>query len=606
MSAADSASSLPTSVAEPSAGLLVGLMLLAAILGGTVARALRVPKVVGYLLAGLALRYGLATGYGRVHGAAGAQELLNHAIEPLAALKILALGFIVFAISHLLEFHHLRAVGARILRISAAEAACVAGLVGTAAGLIGYFGGGGGAAVAVGVLLGLVAIETAPSATLITLQEYDAKGQVTETLLTLTAVNCTVCIVLFHCAYLLFASTGMIAPTSIGDRLVWLDLLMTTVGSALLGGILGFMFSLLHAKVSLAEFLLVFLAVLIGLGAGAGALAQTMHLSFNFLLTTLFMGAVFTNVTINSGPAYDLLKTISAPLYAIFFVMAGFELHVADVGSLGLLGIAYVTLRVAGKYLGIRLGVRWAGWSDEIGPHAGLGMLCQAGVAIGLTDFLVGAWRVSDAPGAAAHPLALKFKTVVLGSVVLYELVGPIVLKRVVMRAGEVKAITLLRRVGPAVVEGESVLRQTWSALLRALRPAGKAAQPTGDFQARHIMRSNVKFLKASANFDDVLHFVETSKYNHFPVVDEQGLFAGMIHFADLRDMMYDPNLRDLVTAVDVAAPDDMVAADMPLPELMETFKRRDVGALVVVQSATDRRVVGLVEQRDLLRVLRP
>jgi len=604
LSTAADAPSLSADLAGPSAGLLVGFMLLAAILGGTVARAVRVPKVVGYLLSGVVLRLVLAAGYARAHGAEIAGQMLHRAFEPLMALKILALGMIVFAISQLLEVEHLRAVGRRILRVSIAEAAGVVVCTGVVCAVIGYFTGGGIAAIGAGVLLGIVAVETAPSATLITLQEYDAKGPVTDTVLTLTAINCTVCIVLFHVAYLLLASTGVIAPTSMGERWVWLDLAMTTLGSAVLGSALGFLFSVLYAKVTLPEFLLVFLAVMIGLGTGAGALAESLHLSFNFLLTTLFMGAVFTNVTLNSGPAFDLLKTISAPLYAIFFVMAGFDLHIADVGSLGLLGGAYVAMRVAGKYIGIRLGVRWAHWTDEVGPHVGLGMLCQAGVAIGLTDFLLNAWRSEAAADAGPHPLALQFKSVVLGAVVLYELVGPIILKRIVMRSGEVKAITLLRRPGPAV-EGESVLRQTWGAFVRAFKQRAPAAPMPGDLQVRHIMRSNVKFLKAGANFDDVLHFVEASKHNHFPVVDDHGAFAGMIHFGDLREMMYDPYMRDLVTAVDLAAPDDMVPADLPLAELMAEFNRRDVGALVVVQSREDRRVVGLVEQRDLLRALR-
>jgi CBS domain-containing protein len=264
-------------------------------------------------------------------------------------------------------------------------------------------------------------------------------------------------------------------------------------------------------------------------------------------------------------------------------------------------------MRFAGKYAGIRLGIRWARWRGELGPHAGLGMLCQAGVAIGLADFLTDAWRASTDVEAGPHPLALHFKTIVLGAVVIFELLGPVVLKGVVKRAGEVKAITLLRRARPAPVEGVSVLRQTWESMLRSIgvRQPGRTPNVTTDLQARHIMRSNVKLLPAGASLDDVLHFVEESKYNHFPVVDDAGAFAGMIHFSDLREIIYDPTTQDLVTAVDLAAPDDMVPADMPLEELMAEFDRRDVGALVVVQSRADRRVLGMVEQRDLLRAVR-
>ena len=118
-------------------------------------------------------------------------------------------------------------------------------------------------------------------------------------------------------------------------------------------------------------------------------------------------------------------------------------------------------------------------------------------------------------------------------------------------------------------------------------------------------MRSNIKLLRASARLDEVLHFVESSRYNHFPVVDEEGDFAGMVHFSDLRSMIYDPHMRDLVTAVDLADPSTpTVPVDMPLDDLLEVFRVSDVGSLVVVESAQTRRVVGVVEQRDLLQAL--
>ena len=124
------------------------------------------------------------------------------------------------------------------------------------------------------------------------------------------------------------------------------------------------------------------------------------------------------------------------------------------------------------------------------------------------------------------------------------------------------------------------------------------------DLLTRHIMRSNIKFIPAGANLDEVLHFVEGSRFNNFPVVDELGDFVGMIHFSDLRDMMYDPYMKELVTAVDLASPDDMVPADMPLDQLLERFNASDLPSFVVVESGESRRVVGLVEQRDLLQVL--
>jgi CBS domain-containing protein len=423
-----------------------------------------------------------------------------------------------------------------------------------------------------------------------------------DTILTLTALNNTLSIILFHGLFVVLGALGVVATVGGTGRWVALDLIMTSLGSIALGVVLGFLFSVLFAKVRLSEFLLFFFAVLIGLGSGADFLAQRLHLSFNFLLTCLFLGATFANITVNTGPLAENLKMMATPIMACFFVVAGFELHLDELTHLGWLGFAYVALRTLGKYAGVRLGARWAGATFELRSYLGLGLLCQAGVAIGLADFLAASWV--DAAGGM-HPLAGHFKTIVLGSVVLFELIGPVALKQVVKSSGEVKAITLLRRPRPAGGSGDSATKSSWRALTRVFRTS-KSTGPTdvAELTVGHIMRSNVKFLPASANLDEVLHYVEGSRYNHFPVVDEAGDSVGMIHFADLRDMIYDPQMRNLVTAVDLAAPQDYVPADMPLSELLETFRRRDVGSLVVVQSRENRRVLGLVEQRDLLRTL--
>jgi CBS domain-containing protein len=118
-------------------------------------------------------------------------------------------------------------------------------------------------------------------------------------------------------------------------------------------------------------------------------------------------------------------------------------------------------------------------------------------------------------------------------------------------------------------------------------------------------MRTNVQFIRASATFDDVLHFIERSTYAHFPVVHEDGSFAGVIHFSDVRDVIYDPTLLTLVTAVDLADPDShTVPPGMTLADLLKAFSRENVGVLPVAEQAGSKRIVGVVEQRDLLRAL--
>ena len=582
----------------PTPGLLFGLMLAAAIVGGYVARLVHVPRIVGFLLGGVALRMVLSTVFSSLEVEQWS-ESLEAAAQPLRTVKDLALGLILFTIGGAFEQSKLRAAWRRTLRISLLEVCCTIGLVFLLTGMVLLISRPSPSAsqnLVLALLLALAAVETAPAATLFVLQEYDAKGPVTDTMISLTAANNIVCIVAFQVVFLLLGSLGTIETTgSLTGRLP-LTLLISTVGSVALGVLAGTTISMIHAKLPLTETLLMFFAIFILLGAGEPWLWQHRGLSYNFLLTALVMGAIFANVAIDAQKLESALHTVGLPIYAGFFVMAGYSLHVADLMSMGWLGGAYVSARLAGKWLGCTLGVRWAREPERADNRLGPAMLCQAAIIIGLASFVERNWD---------SPLASRFVTVSLGSVVLFELIAPLLVKRCVVQAGEVKAITLLSR-QDAATEGISIVRLTLQSLARLTgwRPASETGQADA-LRVQHIMRTNVQFVRASATFDDVLHHIERSTYSHFPVVHENGDFAGMIHFNDVHDVIYDPALSELVTAVDLAdAESTPIPMGMPLRELLDLFTRMNVAALPVTERADSRRVIGLVEQRDLLRAL--
>lgn len=580
----------------PGPGLLFGLMLLAAIGGGFVARFLHIPRVIGFLAGGIILRVVLSTLLDPVGGRSTALEA---AAEPLQAINDLALGMILFTIGGVFERSRLRGTSQRILKIGAAESGLVLLLVFVGTGvlaLLTQWGQGLGPNLVLALLLAAAGMATAPAATLFVLREYQAKGPITDTVLGVVGLNNVVCIVLFHAVFLVLAACGLIDAPPLLSRHLWLALVLTTIGSVLLGVVAGTLISIVHAKLPLAETSLIFFAMFIVLGAGEKWLLENMGPSFNFLLTALTIGAVFHNVAIDSGKLLEALRTVATPIFAGFFVIAGYSLHLVELTHLGWVGAAYIVSRCLGKLLGTRWGVGWAGQTHRLGRQVGTALLCQAAVVIGLASFAEQNWR---------SELARQFSTIILGSVMVFELMGPLLVKRCVVQGGEVKAIALLRR-GGAAAEGASVWGITLHSLLRlvhlGLRRA--AGQPKA-MQVRHIMRRSVQFLPASATLDDVLHFIEHSTYNHFPVVHDNGEFAGVIHFSDVREVIYDPTTRDLVTAVDLADPDSpVVSMDMPLEELLEVFTSHNVGVLPVGQRDQASRIVGLVEQRDLLRAL--
>ncbi len=583
----------------PGSGLLFGLLLTAAIAGGYTAHAFRVPRVVGYLVAG-AIVHVLLNWLLGIETGCEAYAKLASAAAPLGAIKDLGLGVILFSIGGVFEPRHLKAMGGVLARASLGEMgatfACV--FLGTCiTGLLTLRGESPSLVVCLAVLLGVAALETAPAATLIVLREYDAKGAVTDAILALTGLNNLACIVAFIACFLVLGGVGLLQMTTLSPATAWLALAVGTAGSLGLGVLLGFVLSLVHAKLQHGEALLILMALLIVLGAGEGWLLEQQGFSYSFLLTTLCMGATFANIAIDPDRLEQGLRRMSQPILVGFFAIAGYKLHLADVSHIGLMGAAYVVCRATGKVLGTALGVRAGSAAGQIKPYIGLGMLCQAAIAVALADFVGAYWR---------HEMADRFVTILLTSVVLCELGGPLLTKWVVKHAGEVKAVTLLRREGPATAGGASVMALTWDALLRTFgRTRTVASEKAKVLQVRHVMRSNVKCLHANATFDEVLHFVEQSRFNHFPVVNKESRLIGVIHFGQLREIIYNPFLSRLMTAADLVNPDvRVVTAGMSLQEVLRAFKEGDVGSLPVVESAESRRVIGIIEQRDLLRAL--
>ena len=366
----------------PGTGLLFGLMLLAAIIGGHVARMVHVPRVVGFLLGGVGLQFVLRTAVSGALPEKGS-EALEAAAIPLKAIQDLALGLILFTIGNVFERKRLRATGSRVIRIGLLEIALVTSLVFVGCLSVSWLTNSDHAMIDLVVLSALLAtagIATAPAATLFVLQEYDAKGPITDTILGLTGFNNLVCIVLFYVCFLLFAAFGAVETSGNVGQHPWIAMGLATIGSVLLGLVCGTLISMIHTRVPLAESLLIFFALFIILGAGEEWLLTHWGMSYNFLLAALVTGAIFSNVAVNSQKLLTSLQTVGGPIFAGFFVIAGYKLHIQELAQMGLLGGTYVVARAVGKTIGGRLGVRWAKAPQRTDGKLGTTLLC-AGMA---------------------------------------------------------------------------------------------------------------------------------------------------------------------------------------------------------------------------------
>lgn len=569
-------------------GFVLGLALVSALMGGYLAHWLRAPRVIGYLVAGLALQVAARHAFG--------PEQAAELSRPLVLITDLTLGLILFTIGGVFEARRMKATRVTLPRISCLEI-----------GLSGTFTALGCAAAAwtipgmtlplsltVGLLLGAAAVATAPAATYLVLHEYEAKGPTTDHLLGLVGLNNLVSIIGFFAVLLTCSWLGWIRMSGTESAPLWVDLLLVSVGSILFGVLLGLGLSFLHARLPLPELILVFFAILFLLTTGDDYLREELGAAFSPMVTALVMGAVFENLALDPRRFEQTLEAVSMPMFAVFFVLAGYNLHLEMLPAMKWLGVVYILARALGKLLGVWLGVRRYGTGVQVGGYAGLGLLCQAGVAIGLGASLQQFWH---------HELARTINTVILAAVAVYELAGPMLVKFVVVRSGEVKVSTLLRSALPALRSGPAVV--LWQKILAFLPGRSERTPAPHALNAKLLMRTNVRCLPGNATLDEVLRFVERSRLHDFPVVDADRRLIGVLHFDRLRNLIYEPTFAHLVTAADLADELCPIALpETPLSDLMELFDQHNLGAIPVVEDPTGRRLAGLVEQRDALHAL--
>jgi Kef-type K+ transport system membrane component KefB len=265
------------------------------------------------------------------------------------------------------------------------------------------------------LLLSGIAPSTAPAASADVVREIRAKGKFANTLLAIVAVDDAWGLIIFSIMLAVCqAITGETGGLAILYHGTW-DL----GGAVVLGLVLGLPMSYLTARISAGESMLVEALGLVFLCGG-----MALRLKVSFLLSAMVMGATVANFSRHQTRAFRALHGVEWPFMIIFFVLAGASLHVGSLKSIGLIGTAYVILRILGRLLGSRLGGRLAKAEPLFSWWMGLALLPQAGVAMGMA--LVVNERFPE-QGKVILP-------VVIGATVLFELLGPVLTREALVQ----------------------------------------------------------------------------------------------------------------------------------------------------------------------------
>ncbi len=373
---------------------------MAGLLCGRLVKLIKLPNVTGYLIAGLVL------------GPYVTKVIPLDVVNDFSVISDMALSFIAFTIGCGFKRSYLKKVGMTPIVIAIFESLFAVFAV-------------QGVLLAVGtdpqlaVLLGAIAAATAPAATLMVIKQYGAKGPVTDTLVSVVALDDAVALIAFSVCV---AVASVLGGGKFEAKTVYMPVI-EIVGALLLGALFGLIFKLplrFFKKASNRQI------ITVGLVFACSGIAQL--LGWSSLLACMACGMMLCNVSSESDNILSVADSVTPSLFLLFFATSGAALNITIIPQIGLIGIIYVFARVAGKVGGAWLGAVIMKAPKTVRRFLGPALIPQAGVAIGLT-------LVAQ---TAAPAYADTIRAVILCATLIYELVGPVITKLTLLGAKEI------------------------------------------------------------------------------------------------------------------------------------------------------------------------
>ncbi len=406
--------------------ICLSIALIAGLLMSRLAKAVNLPAVTSYLVAGLLMGpfvlgrlglSGLGIGFGSLEQ-----------VEGYGVVTQVALGFIAFVIGNEFRLSSLRSMGQQAITVGIAQAVITTALVDVA--LVGvHLLFPQVLSLASAITLGSIAAATAPAATLMVVKQYKAKGPLTHLLLMVVAIDDAVGLVLFSASY---GVANALEQGHMDLLSVVVEPLMEILLSLLLGAVAGYLLNLLevyfHSRSKRMSLSVAFVLLTVGVSMLEVEVGGV-RCGFSLLLVCMMTGTVFCNVCPTSEELMDRLDRWGSPINILFFVLSGAELDLTILSNplVLLVGVVYIASRSLGKIGGAYASCRATKCSPSIQKYLGITLLPQAGVALGMA---AEAAQLSD-----GHMV----RNVVLFSVLVYELVGPTLTRMALTAAGEIR-----------------------------------------------------------------------------------------------------------------------------------------------------------------------
>jgi len=526
--------------------LLFGLIIFWGTFGARLFQKLHIPQVVGCIIVGILLGDVL-------------HVITPEIIEAMEPFTMFALGVIGFMIGAELRGDVFKKYGKHFFFILFSQG--IGAFILTAAGTsaVAWFVTRNlFPSIAMGLVLGAIASATAPAATVNVLWEYKTRGPLTIAILAIVALDDALALLLYR-----GAATGAKVLMGTADNsvlgtmsLLFGEIIATILLGFLAGVLLYFLIKFVRTDDKILEFSISCLLLVVGI---------SIIPRIDPILPAMIFGITIANLAPRqSKNVFGLVKQFSPPVYLSFFVLAGAHMQFDKIAPwIVIMIIVFTISRAAGKITGAWFGARYSGAPVVVQKYLGICLLPQAGVAIGLA-ILAGRQLDSN--------LGYTIIMVVMTATFLMEILGPMMVKVGVKKAGEV---------GMNVTE-EDLIEM---------------------YKVEDVMDSEPISIPQDMSLKQILGVFSTSDSIYYPVIDRQSHIIGIITIADIKEMFASQDVAGWLLACDVAEPVlDKTESQRPLEQVMEHMRRYDLENMPVVTADDGDKLAGVLDYRKVMR----
>ena len=405
--------------------LCLSIAVIAGLLLSRLAKKLQLPAVTAYLIAGILIGpYFL----GRL-GIEGLGYISTANVKDYSVFCDVALGFIAFDIGNEFRISHLKRIGSQATIVAIIQG-CAATLLVDVVLVALHFMMPEQLPMSSAIILGAIAAATAPASTLMVVKQYKAKGPLTDMLLPVVAIDDAVCLIVYA---LSFGIARALSNGSISLVSILLEPALEVICSLALGAVMGLILTYMEKHFDSNSKRLSIIIAFVMLTVALSMLTFNIggvHIGFSSLLVCMMCGTVFCNICNFSEDMMGRANKWTAPLYVLFFALSGAELELGIFGNMAIvvIGVIYVLARSGGKIFGANFGCKLTKCDPKVSKYLGVTLLPQEGVALGM----------SMKAAAAFGEEGQMIRNIILFAVLVYELVGPLMTKIALMKAGEI------------------------------------------------------------------------------------------------------------------------------------------------------------------------